>query len=303
MSTMITKDSRCNEYQRRIFTAMNFISEHAKDNLSLEDIARSAHFSKYHFHRLFKAFAGETVADFTRRTRLEKAANQLVLDANINITDLALEFGFSSAQNFTKQFTKQFGQPPSFFKHRKNHVESLAILRNNIKLQQPDEANLSDSQLNVQLINRPKFSLAYTRFLGPYHSDSTRAYMTQLQEILKAAQIEVTKPIGIAWDNPEITETTRCRYDIGVECPNTVTLPELLHIQSFPASTCAVYQCEITNGDLEKPWDDLITSWLPYSGYTLSGLPGFETFEKFDLDDPSSPWVIEICLPIVPMEN
>ncbi|GAL19467.1 hypothetical protein JCM19235_823 [Vibrio maritimus] len=49
--------------------------------------------------------------------------------------------------------------------------------------------------------------------------------------------------------------------------------------------------------------DDLITSWLPYSGYTLSGLPGFETFEKFDLDDPSSPWVIEICLPIVPLGN
>jgi AraC family transcriptional regulator len=62
------------EYGRRICQAMNFIETHLEENPSLEEIARAASFSKFHFHRIFKGVTGESVGEFTRRLRLEKAA-------------------------------------------------------------------------------------------------------------------------------------------------------------------------------------------------------------------------------------
>jgi AraC family transcriptional regulator len=55
------------EYKKRTCRAMNFISRNLDRELSLEEIAREASFSMYHFHRIFKAVVGETVAGFTRR--------------------------------------------------------------------------------------------------------------------------------------------------------------------------------------------------------------------------------------------
>jgi YesN/AraC family two-component response regulator len=50
--------------------------------VKLEQLAKVACFSEFHFHRIFRAVAGETVANFTNRLRLEKAARE---DANIRI--------------------------------------------------------------------------------------------------------------------------------------------------------------------------------------------------------------------------
>ena len=73
-----SKDSTAWEYRKRVCLAMNFISENLDRDLSLEEVARAGSFSKFHFHRVFKAAVGETIAEFTRRLRLEMAANRLL---------------------------------------------------------------------------------------------------------------------------------------------------------------------------------------------------------------------------------
>ena len=92
------------DYKKRVFHAMNYISRNIKRDLSLEEIAETASFSMFHFHRIFKAVAGETVAGFTRRLRLELAANRLLSVKQNDITTIAMDCGFSSSQNFAKAF-------------------------------------------------------------------------------------------------------------------------------------------------------------------------------------------------------
>lgn len=65
---------------------MTSIDAHLDRDLTIEEIARSANFSMFHFHRVFKAVVGETVAEFTRRLRLELAANRLIMDRRGSIT-------------------------------------------------------------------------------------------------------------------------------------------------------------------------------------------------------------------------
>jgi len=57
---------------------LDYIEKNLSEKLTLEKLAGIANFSAYHFHRLFKAFVGETLFQFIQRVRLERAADVLV---------------------------------------------------------------------------------------------------------------------------------------------------------------------------------------------------------------------------------
>lgn len=65
------------EYERRINDVIDYISAHRGEDLRLDRLAAIAAFSPFHFHRVFKAVTGETIADFVQRLRLERAARAL----------------------------------------------------------------------------------------------------------------------------------------------------------------------------------------------------------------------------------
>ena len=66
-----------NDYQERILRVMTHVQMHLDESLDLEELARVACFSSFHFHRVFAAMTGETIADHVRRLRLERAALEL----------------------------------------------------------------------------------------------------------------------------------------------------------------------------------------------------------------------------------
>ena len=61
------------EYERRVNRVVDYIEAHLSDELPLEKLAAVAAFSPFHFHRVFAAITGETLSDFIRRIRLERA--------------------------------------------------------------------------------------------------------------------------------------------------------------------------------------------------------------------------------------
>lgn len=121
---MGNRDNSCLEYKRRMCLAMDFIVKHLEENPTLEEIAEAAYFSKYHFHRLFHAVVGETVAGFVRRIKLEKSANVLIYGQSHDITSVAHICGFSSSQNFAKAFRTHFGVTPTEFRHQRGKRET-----------------------------------------------------------------------------------------------------------------------------------------------------------------------------------
>ena len=120
------------DYKKRICLAMNFISQNLGRDLSLDEIAERVSFSKYHFHRIFKAVVGETVAGFTRRLRLELAANHLIAKPSDDITSVAMDCGFSSSQNFAKAFHQHFGMTPT--KYRKSKIGNMNSKNENVQI-------------------------------------------------------------------------------------------------------------------------------------------------------------------------
>jgi AraC family transcriptional regulator len=85
---------------------------------TVAEIAAAALFSVFQFQRLFRAIVGESVAEFTRRIRLETAARRLVFWPQEDITSLAMELGFSSSQNFAKAFKSHFRISPTQYREQ-----------------------------------------------------------------------------------------------------------------------------------------------------------------------------------------
>jgi AraC-like DNA-binding protein len=67
------------EYERRVYRVMDYVQAHLDEDLTLEKLAGVAAFSPFHFHRVFASITGETLSDFIRRVRLERAASGLAI--------------------------------------------------------------------------------------------------------------------------------------------------------------------------------------------------------------------------------
>ena len=95
--------------------AKQFISEHQAEELSLEQVAKSVHTSKFYFCKMFKKATGIHFTDYLSRVRTERAKN-LLLNPNLRVSEIAYEVGFQSLTHFNRVFKKILGQSPTDYR-------------------------------------------------------------------------------------------------------------------------------------------------------------------------------------------
>jgi AraC family transcriptional regulator len=95
----------------RIQNAIDYIEDHLKDELPIERIAREAHFSMWHFQRVFGTVVGLGVKEYVRKRRLTLAMQELA-GTDRPIIDIALDYQFESQESFTRTFKAHFGLTP-----------------------------------------------------------------------------------------------------------------------------------------------------------------------------------------------
>lgn len=106
---------RQKEQQERFSMLCNYINAHCTEDLSLDELANEAGFSKYHFARLFKEITGTTCHNYLLGRRL-LFAKTLLADFSLPITEVAMRSGFNSLATFNRIFKFQIGCTPSEFR-------------------------------------------------------------------------------------------------------------------------------------------------------------------------------------------
>ncbi len=96
-------DNKQIEYTNKFISICNHINEHCTEDLSLDEIAKIAGFSKFHFSRLFKQFSNVTFYKYLNQKRIAHA-EILLSDPEISITEIALNSGFTSLSAFIRMF-------------------------------------------------------------------------------------------------------------------------------------------------------------------------------------------------------
>lgn len=114
---MASLNSR-SEYETRMHRVIAHIDEDLDEQLDLSILADVAHFSPFHFHRLFSAWMGETFGDYLRRRRVEVAAMRLAAQPRTRILNITLSVGFGSAEAFTRAFKSRFGCSPTAWREQ-----------------------------------------------------------------------------------------------------------------------------------------------------------------------------------------
>lgn len=105
-----------------LFNICLFIQDHLDSDLSLLFLAQTAGLSRFRFHRVFKAWRGETLHEFVTRMRMERAAFELSyplpLSNRRSIKAIASASGYKSLSSFSHAFSSYARVSPRAYRNR-----------------------------------------------------------------------------------------------------------------------------------------------------------------------------------------
>jgi AraC-like DNA-binding protein len=106
-------------------TVMDYIDSHYTEDLNQDDIAASVGFSKYHFSRLFKQYTNYTFSSYITRRRI-RAAENLLEQPELSVTEVALQSGFPSISTFNRVFKQVKNCTPSEYREKNSYIRNAA---------------------------------------------------------------------------------------------------------------------------------------------------------------------------------
>lgn len=105
---------------RRLCRARDLLASEYQSRVLLQQAAREACLSDFHFHRLFRSTFGETPHDFITRLRLERARQ--LLASSRAVTDVCFDIGYESLGSFSTKFRNHFGLSPAAFQRETRRI-------------------------------------------------------------------------------------------------------------------------------------------------------------------------------------
>lgn len=286
---MSSKPARAEQqYRERVARVVAYIVANPLAAHRLDDLAALAHFSPFHFHRVYCAVAGESVAATVRRVRLAQAA-QLLEQGQCSVTEVALAVGYDSPQAFTRAFGQFTGQSPRAFQHdmhrvalkgRDSHTDSSSAY--------------SPTMLEVTLVERPAQHVQALRHVGPA---ATIAH-TQRQLYLQRGAC-ATARLGAAFGDPD--DPTGFRYYAAAAVASDAPPPdcrlEMLHI---PAGLYARHTLHGPYTRINAALAALHRRWLPASGSEPDDRPVLEHYLNSPRDAALEALRTDLLIPIRP---
>ena len=269
------------DYVDRVNRAIDHAVRHLAEPLSLADLARAAHFSPFHFHRIFTALMGETVHAFVKRVRLERALFLMSHQRQLSLTEVAERCGFGSSSDFSRSFRARYGVSPRGLDIDRFRDERRADLTERL-----DErhhlaelpAGGNPDEFTVRLRRVPARRVAYVRVFGPYGGGGVLDAAKHLLAWAEARGLADGQWLGYQWEDPETVPLDQCRYDVGLEIPSDCAVDGEVGTVEFPAMTLA--EVDIAGSvELElRALQWLYKTWLPTSGYAPDHQPCFEAW-------------------------
>jgi AraC family transcriptional regulator len=259
-------------YLERIGRAVTLLEARLDEDVRLDEVARAAHFSPFHFHRLFRGMTGETVGEFVRRLRLERAAYRMQQGEG-DLLRIALDAGYQSHEAFTRAFKRRFGMAPSLYRSRQRRVLEDILARKGA------------FEVDVKIVEREPMRVASVRHVGPYE-EVGEAWQALMKWGWSKMIFGKPECFGLCYDDPEVTPADKIRYDACLEVGPKARGKGEVRIQEIPGGTFAVAVHEGPYAGFAETYAGLFAEVAggPIDGrpWTLGDAPSIEKY----LNDP-----------------
>jgi len=288
------------EYNKRMHAVIEYVDRHLDEDLDLATLAGVAHFSEFHFHRLFRALTGEVLGDYLRRRRLEVAATRLHAQHGVPVLQIALGVGFGSAEAFARAFRARFQCSPTQWRNSKrNQMARKGDQATKNGKRKAGGSNQKESVMNVKLIDREPVQVAYLRHTGAYGPPLGKFWMETVAPWMATNGLFGRERFGISLDDPAVTKPAQCRYDACVQSAEGEVLTGSPQHKKIPGGKYACLPFEGTGAEIGAAWDSLLRDWLPKSGLQLDARPFFEHYPVDGRYDPKTGrFTCNICVPV-----
>ncbi|GGH75868.1 AraC family transcriptional regulator [Compostibacillus humi] len=283
------------EKLQKLLDSIEYIESNLDKNLEIEEIAKVACMSKFHFQRMFSMLTGYTVSEYIRNRRITVAAQELV-HSKAKVIDVALKYGYESPEAFTKAFRKIHGVSPSAAKKNSQSLKAYPKLSFQIQLK-------GDVEMDYKIVEKEAFtvigkSIRTTTIGGENHRQIAAFWDESNKNGFTAELAKSCGPlglIGICLDFDKKLENFS--YLIGAE-KTMEQFPHDWEERTIPAATWAVFPVHgAMPHAMPKVWNRIFSEWFPATGYEHSGGPDMEVYVSED--DPSSDdYYSEIWVPI-----
>jgi len=301
------------EYFLRINRVVDYIDTHLEDKHSLEKLSEVAHFSPYHFHRIFRALTGETINHYVKRIRLQRAGSMLLSDYHRPVSEVAALCGFNSTAVFCRSFRDHFGKNTGEFReyHETQESKNGQAERNNGQSATDSTVYFSDEfmnlnrnfdmETNIAVKEMPAMDLIYCRHVGPFDQIGI-AY----GKLMKWAgprgllRFPETKTLTVYHDDPKVVDPEKVRQSACITVDADAKPEGEFGKMHLPGGKCAVGSFKVKPHQFGEAWN-AVCRWLADSGYQPSdGLP-YEYYPEEHEPGPEPVFTVDICVPVKPL--
>ena len=264
-------------YAKRLQRVTDYIWAHLDEPLNLVTLAEIACLSPYHFHRIYRAMIGETLAETLSRSRLHRASTALVRETT-PITVIAKQAGYGSVPAFSRAFRAAYKVTPVAFRRQKLQPNGVPTMP-------------------VVIENRPPLRIAAVKHKGPPQTigaafDRVMAWAGPKGVIMPPAwgvAVYLSDMMAVPPEDQEALAGLTVGPEISSD--DTVTIHEV------PGGKQAILLYRGPYAHIGQGYQELF-GWLPTSGEEPAHLPCFE----INLNDPrqTAPedLLTELCLPL-----
>jgi AraC family transcriptional regulator len=278
------------DHQKRINVVIDYISSHLDEELDLEKLSGMSAVSPYHFHRIMSAYLGEPVGSYIIRCRLE-AGSTLLKYGSQQIDEIAYKIGYDSPASFTKAFKKHFGVSPTEFRSTNNSISMKTIIA--------DKVLPKGFILKPKIVERTAKKAIYIRLIGDYQSNDYSQAWEKIWKFIKGKRLFGFNQecLGIAYNDPEITESEKCQYDCCVTISKDIKPEGEIGVKNIEGGRYAIFKFKGSIENVGSVYNAVFKTWLPESNCDLRDAPCFEKYVKFSKTNPDKNRT-EIYIPI-----
>lgn len=296
------------DYEVRINKVFEYIDRNLVADLSLEKLADIAHFSPYHFHRIFKTITGETVNEFVTRQRIERAAAGLVYQRDVSVTELSLKCGFSSNSSFTRAFKKFYGVSPSAFRSQHpNKFSKIGQVDSKIGQASADLEKyiciinqLKDwtmKNAKIEIKEMPKLNLAYVPSIGPQNLEGAFTKLMKWAAPKGLMENADGKMMTIYRDTFKVTDYDKVKLNACMILDRPQEAEGQIGMTSMDAGKCVVGRYEIGLNEFDEAWTGLFV-WMNENGYQKADINPFEIYQNDFQQHPENKFIVDMYIPV-----
>jgi AraC family transcriptional regulator len=313
------------EYISRINRVVDYIKSNLDGDLSLDRLSGVAHFSKFYFHRIFKAIMEENLNSFVGRMRIERSAYRLIHNPRLPITAIALDSGFSSSAVYSREFKKYYKMTPTEWR-KKGELQKSKICKLQSKFGEvADNLNMyidsstqqaiwrvtmqNKAEFNIEVRHMPEIPIAYVRHNGFYSMQDKALFQSLFARLFAWAvprnlfNPPATNAMTVfSSGHPDVTEPENLSVDVCISIDKEINVDGEIGKRVLSKGQYAVVTLiEATIEECSQGWDALFNRWLPNSGFQPGDGAYYINHLNNPEEHPEKRHSVEIYLPVKPL--